>query len=163
MGALARFNNNHKQLSPRAKKAAKELGLKAICHNPYMNNVAQVVEAIYATEHAIDIIDRLLARGLKQEDTTVKVRAGRGIGAVEAPRGILFHDYTFDKHGILQQANCIIPTNQNHNSIQKDFESLAPQILDRPENEIRLLLEMLVRSYDPCISCPTHMINIEFR
>jgi len=163
VGALARFNNNHKQLSPRAKKAAKELGLKAICHNPYMNNVAQVVEAIYATEHAIDIIDRLLARGLKQEDTTVKVRAGRGIGAVEAPRGILFHDYTFDKHGILQQANCIIPTNQNHNSIQKDFESLAPQILDRPENEIRLLLEMLVRSYDPCISCSTHMINIEFR
>jgi len=163
VGALARFNNNHEQLSPRAKKAAEQLGLKAICHNPYMNNLAQLVEAIYVTEHAIEIIDQLLARGLKQEDTTVKPRAGRGIGAVEAPRGILFHDYTFDERGILKEANCIIPTNQNHNSIQKDFEALAPQILDRPENEIRLLLEMLVRSYDPCISCSTHLLNIEFR
>lgn len=163
VGALARFNNNHEQLSPRAKEAAEAMGLKAICHNPYMNNVAQVVEAIYVTEHAIDIIDQLLARGLKEEKPDVPVKAGRGIGAVEAPRGILFHDYTFDERGILKEANCVIPTNQNHNSIQKDFEALVPQILNRPESEIKLLLEMLVRSYDPCISCSAHMINVEFR
>ena len=162
VGALARFNNNHEQLWPRALKAAQELGLKAVCHNPYMNNVAQVVESIYVTEHAIEIVDRLLERGLRKEEIKVKVRAGRGVGAVEAPRGILFHDYTYDERGILTEANCIIPTNQNHNSIQKDFEALVPQILDRPQDEIRLMLEMLVRSYDPCISCSAHAIRVEF-
>jgi len=83
-------------------------------------------------------------------------------GTVEAPRGILFHAYTFDEHGILKEANCIIPTNQNHNSIQKDFEALEPQILNRPENELKLLLEMPVRPYAPCISCSAHMLNVEF-
>ena len=162
VGALARFNNNHQQLSPTAKKVADELGLKPVCHNPYMNNVAQLVESVYVTEHAIDLIDQILARGLKEEDNKIEVKAGRGVGAVEAPRGILFHDYTFDERGILTNANCIIPTNQNHNSIQKDFEALVPQIMDRPEDEIRLMLEMLVRSYDPCISCSAHLLEIKF-
>ena len=87
---------------------------------------------------------------------------GRGIGAVEAPRGILFHDYTYDENGILTKANCIIPTNQNHNNIQKDMEALVPAILNRPEDEIRLTLEMLVRAYDPCISCSTHLLKVSF-
>ena len=55
-----------------------------------------------------------------------------------------------------------IPTNQNHANIQKDFEALVPQILDRPPEEIRLLLEMLVRAYDPCISCSTLCLNVTF-
>ena len=47
-------------------------------------------------------------------------------------------------------------------AIQKDLEALVPQIIDRPENEIRLMMEMLVRSYDPCISCSTHLLEIKF-
>jgi len=156
VGALARFNNNYDQLSPRAKKAAKELGLSAPCHNPFMITVAQVVETIHALEDSINLIDKILARGLKEENNAVKVRAGRGIGAVEAPRGILFHDYTYDANGILTKANCIIPTNQNHNNIQKDLEALAPRLLNQPEDKLRLTLEMLVRAYDPCVSCSTH-------
>jgi len=30
------------------------------------------------------------------------------------------------------------------------------------EEGLRQGLEMLVRSYDPCISCSTHMLNIQF-
>jgi len=156
VGALARFNNNYDQLLPRAKKAAKELGLSAPCHNPFMITVAQVVETIHALEDSINLIDKILARGLKEENNAVKVRAGRGIGAVEAPRGILFHDYTYDASGILTKANCIIPTNQNHNNIQKDLEALVPRLLNQPEDKVRLNMEMLVRAYDPCVSCSTH-------
>ena len=76
---------------------------------------------------------------------------------MDVPRGILFHDYTFDENGVCTEANCIIPTNQNHNNIQKDFEAFVPQLLGKKSPaEIQLLLEMLVRSYDPCISCSTH-------
>jgi coenzyme F420-reducing hydrogenase alpha subunit len=163
VGALARFNLNHDQLLSRAGKAAEDLGLRAPCHNPYMITAAQVIEAIHATEDSLAIIDRILSRGLKEENSRIRVQAGRGVGAVEAPRGILFHDYTFDENGLLTKANCIIPTNQNHNNIQKDMEALVPRILDKPEAEIRLALEMLVRAYDPCISCSTHMLKISFR
>ena len=163
VGALARFNLNYDQLLPQAKKAAAELGLKAPNHNPYMITVAQVVESGHALEDAISIIDKILAKGLKEEKNRIKVKAGRGVGAVEAPRGILFHDYTFDDKGILTKANCIIPTNQNHNNIQKDMEALVPGILNQSEDDIRLKLEMLVRAYDPCISCSTHMLRVSFK
>lgn len=156
VGALARFNNNYDQLSARAKTAARALGLKAPCHNPFMITLAQLVEAIHCTEHAINLIDNILGEGINPEEPAVIPRAGRGISAVEAPRGILFHDYTYDERGRITSANCIIPTNQNHNNIQKDLEVLTPKLLRRPEDEVRLALEMLVRAYDPCISCSTH-------
>ncbi len=163
VGALARFNLNHDQLLPRAKQAAKALGLKAPCHNPFMITVVQVVEAVHAVEDSLNVIDRLLAKGLKEEPDGVKVKAGRGVGAVEAPRGILFHDYTYDANGVVANANCIIPTNQNHNNIQKDFEALAPSILSKPQDEIQHTLEMLVRAYDPCVSCSTHLLKVNLK
>ena len=156
VGALARFNLNHEQLLPRAKDAAVALGLRAPCHNPYMITIAQVVEVMHAAEDSLLLIDTLLEQGLEEETESGGVRAGRGVGAVEAPRGILYHDYTYDENGILTNANCIIPTNQNHANIQLDMEALVPTMLDRSEDDIRLALEMLVRSYDPCISCSTH-------
>ncbi len=162
VGALARFNNNYSQLSPGAQKAAEELGLKAICHNPYMITIAQIVESVHAVEDALHIIDLLVARGIKEEKPAVKVKAGRGIGAVEAPRGILYHDYSYDEKGILTKANCVIPTNQNHNNIQKDMEALVPTVMDKSQEAITHLLEMLVRAYDPCISCSTHYLKVNF-
>jgi len=163
VGSLARFNINHDQLLPRAKRVASELGLSAPCHNPFMITVAQVVETAHAVEDSLSLIDELTSRGLKEEANTVKVRAGKGVGAVEAPRGVLFHDYTYDKNGILTEANCIIPTNQNHNNIQKDMEALVPLILSQPEDKIRHTLEMLVRAYDPCISCSAHSLKVIFK
>lgn len=162
VGALARFNLNHRQLSPLAKKAAADLGIAAPCHNPFMNTVAQVVEAVHAAEELIRLIDELLAAGLREESPQVKPRAGTGVGAVDVPRGILFHEYTYDENGICREANCIIPTNQNHANIQKDMEALLPLLMDKPEEEIRLRLEMLVRAYDPCISCSTHLLDVRF-
>lgn len=162
VGALARVNNNYDQLCPEAKAAAEQLGLQVPCYNPFMNNVAQVVECVEVVEDAIGVIDELLARGLKQEDRTVDVRAGHGVGAADVPRGMLIHDYTFDDDGYITAANLVIPTNQNLNNVEEDMRALVPQVLDRSEAEITLLLEMLVRAYDPCISCATHLLNVEF-
>ncbi len=157
VGALARYNLNSNHLSPQSKHWASKFQLKPVCYNPFMNSIAQLVEFVYNVEDSISIIDKLLVKGMnKQEMPKVKPKAGRGIGAVEVPRGLLFHDYTYDEKGICRKANCIIPTNQNHNNIQKDMEAFAPTLLDKPEKEIKLNMEMLVRAYDPCISCSTH-------
>ena len=45
---------------------------------------------------------------------------------------------------------------QNHANIQYDLEALVPRYLDKGEDRVRLLCEMLVRAYDPCVSCSTH-------
>jgi coenzyme F420-reducing hydrogenase alpha subunit len=125
--------------------------------------VAQIVETVHAVENSLMILDKLLTTGIKPEKPEIRVKAGRGVGAVEAPRGILFHDYTFDDNGKLIAANIIIPTNENHNSIQHDFEKMLPEIIHKPQDEIRQAMEMLVRAYDPCISCSTHLLEVEFK
>jgi len=162
VGALARFNINYDLLRPEAKGVAEALGLEPGCTNPYMNNVAQIVETVHCLEDGIEIIDDLLSKGLKKEPREVKVRAGRGIGAAEVPRGTLYHDYTIDDKGYITGANCIIPTAQNLANIEQDMGSLVPQILDRSKDDITLALEMLVRAYDPCISCSTHFVEVTF-
>jgi coenzyme F420-reducing hydrogenase alpha subunit len=165
VGALARYNLNHEKLSPLAKQWAAKFGLKAVCHNPYMNSVAQLVECFNDVETSIAWIDGLLEKGLDRDNICAKytVKAGRGVGAVDVPRGILFHDYTYNDKGICTKANCIIPTNQNHNNINQDFKAFAPTIIDRPEKEVELLLEMLVRAYDPCISCSCHYLDVKWK
>jgi len=166
VGALARLNINYDRLSPLAKKIAKMFGLKPVCHNPFMNNVAQLAEVVHSVEDSIRLINELETTGLQPQPDynkpEVKVKAGRGVGAVEVPRGILFHDYTYNEKGVCTKANCIIPTNQNHGNIELDMKALVPKMLDKTEKEIELSLEMLVRAYDPCISCSTHYIKVHF-
>jgi len=163
VGALARLNNNFDQLHPRAKEAAAKLGLKPIVTNPFLNTAAQVVEMVHCVEESIRILDELLARGVEPEEPpVVSVRAGEGVGACDVPRGTLFHHYAYGEDGRCTEANCIIPTNQNVANLNADMREFVPRIMDRPQEEVRHLLEMLVRAYDPCISCSAHFLTVTF-
>ena len=162
VGALARFNNNADYLSPLAQEVAKAVGLSKGNTNPYMISIAQLVEAVHVVETSIGMIDDILTAGIKPEKVKVSPKAGKGSGCVEAPRGILFHQYEFDSNGKCVASDICIPTGQNHASIQHDFEKIVPEILDEGEDAVRQKLEMLVRAYDPCISCSTHSLQVSF-
>lgn len=162
VGALARFNVNHDLLHPAARAAAEVLGLRPKCINPYMNTVAQVVEIAHCVEDSIVLIDTLLARGVAWEEPVPPARlSGEGVGACDVPRGTLFHNYVIED-GRVKGANCIIPTGQNLQNIEDDMRGLVPTLLDRQPEDITLALEMLVRAYDPCISCSAHVLDVKF-
>jgi sulfhydrogenase subunit alpha len=162
VGALARFNNSHQWLSDSAKEVANDLGLKAPCYNTYMITVAQFVELFHIADDAILAAEKLLNMQLAVEDRKFPVKTCTGVGAVEVPRGILYHEYTYDDNGLMKKSNCIIPTGQNLNNIENDFKALLPTVLNKSQEEITLLLEMMVRAYDPCISCSTHILTVDF-
>ncbi|MDD5659439.1 MAG: Ni/Fe hydrogenase subunit alpha [Actinomycetota bacterium] len=163
VGALARFNNNYDKLSDKAKTYAEELGLKNPCFNTFMNNFAQFVEIVHSIDDSIDLIDKIMNSGLDESKimADINIKAGRGVGAVEAPRGLLIHDYTYDNEGKVSKANLIIPTNMNYANVEKDMDAYLPLIIDKTEDEIRFSMEMLIRAYDPCISCSTHYLNVK--
>jgi coenzyme F420-reducing hydrogenase alpha subunit len=158
VGALARYNNNHSLLHPEAAKAAARFGLAPVCHNPFMNNVAQLVECVHVTYDAIRLIGELVQMGAAPTMAEVKPRAGIGVGAVEVPRGILYHEYEYDGEGHIVRANCIIPTTQNNANIHLDMPALARHFAvdGMTDQQLTLLCSMLVRAYDPCISCSVH-------
>jgi len=163
VGALARVNNNFDQLRPEAQQVAEDLGLRVPCFNPYMNNVAQVVEIVHCAYNSIHMIDELLSKGMHKEDISYEKRAGRGVGSCEVPRGILFHEYAFDRDGRCIDGNAIIPTSQNINNIERDMKAFVPQMLpSMSQEDLTLHMEMLLRAYDPCISCSVHMLDVEF-
>ncbi|MBD3308506.1 Ni/Fe hydrogenase subunit alpha [candidate division KSB3 bacterium] len=162
VGALARFNNSYEWLSDDAKQLADDLGLKAPCHNPYLITVAQFVELMHIADDCIEAAEELLQMQPQLEDRSFPLKAGTGVGAVEVPRGILYHEYTYNDQGYMEKANCIIPTGQNLQNIEDDMKALVPTILDKSQEDITLRLEMLVRAYDPCISCSAHLLTVEF-
>jgi len=128
-----------------------------------MNTIAQVVEAGHCALDSVAIIDKLLDDGLKDEKPNQEpTKFGNGVGATEVPRGILYHEYTYDNKGRVQFANCIIPTGQNLENIDDDMKKLVPEIIGESKEDITLKLEMLVRAYDPCISCSVHMLDVKF-
>jgi coenzyme F420-reducing hydrogenase alpha subunit len=168
VGALARFNNNSKQLHPKAKAAAQKLGLKAPSANTFHNNTAQVVEAVHCFYEVLRLFDELLSTGIRDEKPPMqwpKGKAGIGVGVTEVPRGTLVHQYEYDSSGVVTGANLIIPTNQNLANLEADFRAYIPQLMGegRSQAEVAHALEMLVRAYDPCISCSTHLVTVEFK
>jgi sulfhydrogenase subunit alpha len=158
VGALARFNNNHRLLHPEARRVAARLGLEPVCHNPFMNNVAQLVECVHVTHDAVRLLEELARAGPAQNMVPVQPRAGEGVGAVEVPRGILYHHYQYGDDGRIVRANCVIPTTQNNANIHHDLAPLVRQAAANSTNddELERLCSMLVRAYDPCISCSVH-------
>jgi coenzyme F420-reducing hydrogenase alpha subunit len=158
VGALARLNNNFEFLHPAAKEVSWGFGLRPVNHNPYMNNIAQLVECVHVVMESIGLINEMLETDWKEPRQDVVPKEGVGVGAVEVPRGILYHCYEFDKEGRIVKSDCVIPTSQNHANIQHDLTALAEQYAKegKKDRDIELLAQMLVRSYDPCISCSVH-------
>jgi coenzyme F420-reducing hydrogenase alpha subunit len=161
VGALARLNLNFDRLHPAAQQAAEALGLRPLCTNPFHNTSAQVVEIVQCLEQAIELIDRLLATGLRPEPPVGPTAlSGEGVGAVEAPRGTLYHHYQIED-GLLTSAHCIIPTAQNLANVEADMQALVSAYLQHDPTAIEQGLQMLVRAYDPCISCSVHRLEVK--
>ena len=158
MGALARFNNNSEWLHPQAKAVAEEIGLESPAYNPFHHNLAQLVECFHVAYESKEMIATLLDSDLTEFMAPYQAKAGAGVGAIEAPRGILYHSFEIDEEGVIVQSNCVIPTGQNHANIHHDLLSLVPVLAAEGvgKEEISKRAQMLVRAYDPCISCSVH-------
>jgi len=156
VGSVARANINAGKLNEAGRAALAKSGLTLPTRNPFHMNVLQAVELADASARCAGYIERLLDMGGSSTPEPFRIRAGEGGSATEAPRGTLYHSYGVDDDGIITRGDVITPTAQNLANIDADMRAFAPTIADRPEAEFTLLVEELVRSYDPCLSCAVH-------
>ncbi|MBA7623550.1 NAD-reducing hydrogenase HoxS subunit beta [subsurface metagenome] len=78
---------------------------------------------------------------------------------MEAPRGTLYHHYDIAK-GLITKADIITPTDQNLDEMERFLRVTAENLLKKSKKDLKPELEMVVRAYDPCISCSTHLIKV---
>jgi coenzyme F420-reducing hydrogenase alpha subunit len=159
LGPSARLVLAAGQLHPDASAALARLGgVARIRRNPFWSIAARAVELVQATTEAIALVDGYRQPARPREPWTA--RPGRAAWATEAPRGLLFHRYEIDERGRIAHAQIVPPTSQNQAAIEDDLAAFAPSVLERPHREATARLEQLIRSYDPCISCATHFLDL---
>jgi len=164
VGPLARLNAT-KITTPKAGaylgKFAKKFGNPA--HHPLAYNIARAIELVQAVELVQKMLrdERITGDDIRIE---VKPKLGEGVGVVEAPRGTLIHHYATSGDGLIRTANLIVATGQNVPTIEtgvRDFSKrMLPDIL-KEKDEVAWKIETLIRAYDPCISCATHIVEIQ--
>jgi len=159
LGPTARVSLAADRLHPLAAAALEATGLRdAIRTNIHRSIVARAVELLHACAEARDIIDEY--RPPREPRVPFTPRAGIAAWSTEAPRGLLHHRYETDARGHVVHAQIVPPTSQNQGAIEADLAAFAPSVLDLPQAEAVHRLEMLIRAYDPCISCATHFLDL---
>ncbi|MBI3815559.1 MAG: Ni/Fe hydrogenase subunit alpha [Nitrospinae bacterium] len=168
VGPMARFNLNFDKLSPIAKDAAKEVGVLPEVRNPFKSIIVRAVETLYACDEAL----RIISQYEPPEKSCVEIpstppftkggHGGVGFGCTEAPRGMIYHRYRIGADGLINDAKIVPPTSQNQRIIEEDLRNFVIKNISLPKEELTWKCEQTVRNYDPCISCATHLLKIEF-
>jgi coenzyme F420-reducing hydrogenase alpha subunit len=159
LGPSSRITLAADRLHPLAAEALARGGLaESIRLNPFRSIVARAIELVHATAEALDLVDAYRPPARAAEPWT----PGPGIAAwaTEAPRGLLFHRYELDERGLVAHARIVPPTSQNQAAIEADLTSFAPSVLHLAHETATHRFEQLIRSYDPCISCATHFLDL---
>ena len=155
VGPLARLNINDSFNTPRADSLLAEFRAKKHPRTSALDNIeARLIEMVHCSER----IKELAAQGA-DDNLVVEAtpRAGTFIGMVEAPRGILVHEYKTDDNGILTEANLIVATQNNYMAIDHCIAGIASNYAGMGQDELLMSsVEFSLRCFDPCLACATH-------
>jgi F420-non-reducing hydrogenase large subunit len=159
VGPLARLNCAEKIETPAANaelEKYREAGGNP-CHQTVMYHQARMIEVLYAMEKLEQIVSD---PDLYKEDIRAGLDSPRdGAAHVEAPRGVLIHDYKVDGNAVVKEANLLIATQQNLSAINETIGMSAQKYMDQPDEAFLNAVEFGIRCYDPCLSCATHRIG----
>jgi len=161
VGALARLNNNCRNLAPAAAKILKSSKIKFPSNNPFLIPFAQAIEVVHFIETTTKLLDNFKIK--EEEPLRPQLRAGKGTGIIEVPRGLLIHEYELDQNGFITRANIITPTVQNLRFIEESIRDYLPSIIKLDNDKLTIAVEKLIRSFDPCFSCSTHFLKVNFQ
>ncbi len=166
VGAMARLNLFNARLGSQSFDLYKDSPLAKNQTNSIYNNFAQSIEIVEAIFQSLEILDRLIGRANNLNNEIridYAVRAGLDIGAVECPRGTLYHEYDLDSNGVVLRADMITPSAQNSYRIETDIKENVEALINKvSQKDIEAKLETIVRAYDPCNTCATHMVSVKW-
>ena len=159
-GALSRINLNLDLLRPETKASIQEYLSVFPSNNIHHNNLAQAIEILHCVDEAISILKTIQIKD--EKPVKMPVKAGVGVGVIEAPRGILYHMANVDEKGHIIDYDVIVPTAQNQINIENDLKKYFNDNLAKPKEELENDAEKIIRAYDPCMSCATNFLKVSW-
>ncbi|MCX7975111.1 MAG: nickel-dependent hydrogenase large subunit [Candidatus Aminicenantes bacterium] len=160
VGAQARINLLGERLKGEAEKMFRRFYNDRWKRNPLFQNPAQAIEIMYCFERIPEVIDEIFKYPQDPGIVSYTIKNGKGTGLVEAPRGLLIHHYEI-KDGRITYADIITPTAQNADEIERYCLLAAQKLLEQGKEElIKDRLELIVRAFDPCVSCSAHLVEV---
>lgn len=161
VGALARLVLNGKSLHAKTVNDCGKVLATMTSGNIFDNNVAQAIEILHAIDRSIDLINSY--GEIKETPPEVTYRESVGYGIIEAPRGTLYHEIAISSNGLVKHGRIIVPTAQNQIGIEESIKQYVEQNLFLDRDKLRLGIEAVIRAYDPCMSCATHFLKINWK
>jgi sulfhydrogenase subunit alpha len=159
VGALARVNMNKDKLHEKTRKDLVKYLEMFPSQNVYHNNVAQAIEILHSIDHSVEILENNTFE--KEEPVQATKKNGEGVGVIEAPRGTLYYWLGINE-GKVRYANLVIPTAQNLIAMREIINDMLPPLIEQGEEVIRKESEKLIRAFDPCMSCASHFLKINW-
>lgn len=160
VGSLARLNFNKEKLNPRTKTDCEKYLSVFPSNNIYHNNLAQAIEILQCVDDALDILKNI--KIVAESPIRKPMQEGVGVGVIEAPRGILYHMAKVDNTGIITDYDVIVPTSQNQINIENDLKKYFNENIQKDQETLKLEAEKIIRAYDPCMSCATNFLKIDW-
>lgn len=165
VGSMARLNLFNDLLDGEASNVYKNSPFVRGDNNTIWNSLAQAIEVVHAIDECTELIKTIILRldeAKPLDKSDLKIKAGEATGAVECPRGTLYHHYKLDETGKITVADMVTPSAQNTARIETDIKIAVEQCKDINSPELGKSLETLVRAYDPCNTCATHMVSVSY-
>ncbi|MBZ0104236.1 MAG: Ni/Fe hydrogenase subunit alpha [Sulfuricella denitrificans] len=162
VGPLARVNNCDFIPTPLAeaeRKIFKAFDSGSATQATLAYHWTRMIEMLHCAEGIQELLhdDDLLGDDLVSKGE----RALRGVGVIEAPRGLLIHHYRINEDEQIVRANLIVSTTHNNQAMNEAVRQVALQYLDGKQLTEGLLnhIEVAIRAFDPCLSCATHAVG----
>ena len=145
-----------KELNDKARELAERVEWKP---NPFLNVKAQAVEVVHIIEEFTKMAEVLRDASLENVEVPLDAE-GRGVALIRAPRGTLIH-FCHVERGLIKRYKVVVPTGINSMSIERDAVHVVMQFRKLGVERLKVVLEDLVRSYDPCLSCAVSLDVLE--
>jgi F420-non-reducing hydrogenase large subunit len=163
VGPLARVNIVDSIGTPEADKMLAEFRRKygRAPQQSLLYHAARTIEYMAASETALALLQDPSITDKNVRTPVTGVKNTRAVGVVEATRGTLIHDYTVNEKGFITKANLIVATGHNNRAIDRGVLQASQKLIhgDNVSEGTLNRIEMVVRAYDPCVSCATHAVG----
>ncbi len=165
VGSLARLNLNKENLHKNTRKDTAKYLERFPSENVYDNNLAQAIEILHSIDHSVELLENTSFH--KEDPAKPEKLTGEGVGVIEAPRGTLYYWLGIEE-GKISHFNLVIPTAQNLVNMKKDVEQIVSGFCateigkEDLEKNIKFEVSKLIRAYDPCMSCASHFLRVNW-